>query len=601
VSGAKEAGSEDPQVVYSHRLLDRSSRTERLRARDARISRARLALFGIGVATAFASLGSGWLSWVWLALPGAGFLALLPWHERVIRARDRAQRAVTFYERGLARLDHRFAGTGSSGEEFRDPAHPYADDLDLFGKGSLFELLCLARTRAGEARLAGWLKEPTGPAQVRARQAAAQELRPRLDLREDLALLGREVRAGLRPEALRAWGEAPAAGFHAGHRLLAPALAAFAVGSLALWIATPAGPVPFAIALAMQGIFAARLRRRVQAVVRSVETPTRELELFSLILARLEAESFQAPRLATLRRSLETRGLAPSREIQRLRRRVELLDARRNQLFAPLGALLLWTTQLAMTIDVWRTALGPSLGAWLDAVGEIEALGSLAGYAYEHPDHPFPDLVEEGALFDGEALGHPLLHPQACVRNDVRLGADLQVFVVSGSNMSGKSTLLRTVGVNAVLAQAGAPVCAARLRLSPLHLAASIRVVDSLQEGESRFYAELKRVRAVTSLAETHPTLFLLDELFAGTNSHDRRIGAEAVVRALIARGAIGLVTTHDLALARVADALAPAAANVHFEDHLEEGRMAFDYRMHPGMVRKSNAVALMRAVGLPV
>jgi len=555
----------------------------------------------VGTLVAFASLGGGWIPWGWLAVPVIGFLALLPWHERVIRARGRTERAVGFYLRGLARLEHHFAGTGSSGEAFRDAAHPYADDLDLFGRGSLFELLCLARTHAGEARLAAWLKAPSEPAQVRLRQVAATELRPHVQLREDLALLGEDVRAGLDPERLRAWGEAPAAGFSPGHRLLAAALAGVSVGSLLLWVTTAAGPVPFAFALAMQTAFGARLRRRVQEVVGSVEIPTRELELFSLILERLEAESFRTPRLVALRGGLETRGLAPSREIRRLRRHVELLDARRNQLFAPFGALVLWTTQLAMTIDSWRTTVGPSLGGWLEAVGEIEALSSLAGYAYEHPEHPFPDLVEGGARLEGEGLGHPLLHPDVCVRNDVHLDNDLQVLVVSGSNMSGKSTLLRSVGVNAVLAQAGAPVCARRLRLSPLAVGASIRVTDSLQEGESHFYAELKRVRAVTALAETHPTLFLLDELFAGTNSHDRGIGAEAVVRALIGRGAIGLVTTHDLALAGVADALAPRAANVHFEDHLEEGRMAFDYRMRPGVVRKSNAVALMRAVGLPV
>ncbi len=216
---------------------------------------------------------------------------------------------------------------------------------------------------------------------------------------------------------------------------------------------------------------------------------------------------------------------------------------------------------------------------------------------------PFPELVEKGPFFEGEDLGHPLIPESSLVRNDLRLGDDLRLFVVSGSNMSGKSTLLRTVGTNVILALAGAPVRARRLVLSPLSLGASIRIQDSLQEGISRFYAEIQRLRQIMDLSEegSRPLLFLLDEILHGTNSHDRRIGAEAVVRGLVDRGAVGLITTHDLALSRVADSLAPAAANVHFVDHLEDGKVLFDYRLRPGVVTKSNALDLMRSIGLEV
>jgi DNA mismatch repair ATPase MutS len=235
-------------------------------------------------------------------------------------------------------------------------------------------------------------------------------------------------------------------------------------------------------------------------------------------------------------------------------------------------------------------------------VGEFEALGSLASYAYEHPQDPFPELVEDGACFEGEGLGHPLIPEARSVRTDLRLSGDLCVLIVSGSNMSGKSTLLRTLGTNTVLALAGAPVRARRLRLAPLQLGASIRVQDSLQAGASRFYAEITRLRQIVRLTEgALPVLYLLDEILHGTNSHDRRIGAEGVVRGLIERGAIGLITTHDLALARIAENLAPRAANVHFEDHLEGGRMTFDYRLRPGTVERSNALELMRSIGLEV
>ena len=231
-------------------------------------------------------------------------------------------------------------------------------------------------------------------------------------------------------------------------------------------------------------------------------------------------------------------------------------------------------------------------------MSEIEALSSLANYAWEHPDDPFPTFAQ-GALFEGESMGHPLLPEDRCVRNSVTLEDPLRLLVVSGSNMSGKSTLLRTIGVNAVLALAGAPVRAKRLSISHLSLGASIRTTDSLEEGHSRFMAEILRLKQVLELPS--PAMFLLDELLHGTNSHDRALGSEGLTRALLARGAIGLITTHDLSLARVADELGAAAANVHFEDRLEDGRLVFDFRIRPGVVERSNALDLMRAVGLDV
>jgi DNA mismatch repair ATPase MutS len=239
---------------------------------------------------------------------------------------------------------------------------------------------------------------------------------------------------------------------------------------------------------------------------------------------------------------------------------------------------------------------------WLGAAGEIEALSSLAAYSYEHPNDPFPEFVEGAAVFDGERLGHPLLPAARLVRNDVRLAGGLRMLLVSGSNMSGKSTLLRTVGVNAVLAMAGAPIRAARLRLSPLAPGASIRVTDSLQGGASRFYAEITRLRRILDIARGPlPLLFLLDELLNGTNSRDRRTGAGGIVRGFLEHGALGLVTTHDLALTEIAEAMGAAAQNVHFEDHLENGVITFDYVLRAGVVQKSNALEMMRAIGLDV
>jgi hypothetical protein len=512
------------------------------------------------------------------------------------------ERAAAFYERGIARLSDRWAGTGEGGERFVVDSHPYAADLDLFGKGSLFELVSTARTRAGEETLASWLLAPAGPGEVRARQAAVEELRSRLDLREDLALLGTDIRAGVHPEAMAAWGGAPPMLNSPVLRPLAFVLGALGAITLFLWAGLWFDRIWFQAALVVEIAFFFRVRTTVRAIEHAVERPGRDLALLSAVLERLEREQFTSPRLTELRAKLETEGHTASRQIGRLRLLIDLLDGQRNPLFAPIAFVLLWSAQFSFAIEAWRRQSGRFVAGWLSAVGEFEALSALAGYAYEHPKDPFPELTENEPCFRGEDLGHPLLPETRCVCNDVSLGDELRVMIVSGSNMSGKSTLLRTVGTNAVLAMAGAPVRARRLVLSPLAVGASIRIQDSLQSGSSRFYAEITRLRTLVDLTrQKPPLLFLVDELLHGTNSHDRRIGGEAIVKGLVNRGAIGLITTHDLALSHIADALAPRAANVHFQDHLENGKLVFDYRLRPGIVQKSNALELMRSIGLEV
>jgi DNA mismatch repair ATPase MutS len=347
-------------------------------------------------------------------------------------------------------------------------------------------------------------------------------------------------------------------------------------------------------------------RRQTHHVLHAIDTPEHDLALLAGLLARIESEPFKSPRLTTLQASLMTAGVAPSKRIAQLRTLVSWVDSTHNLLFGPIAYVLLLRQQLAVAIDRWHRAYGPTVEAWLRAAGEVEAFASLSTYAFERPGDPFPELVDEEPLFAADALGHPLIAPASVVRNDVRLGGAEggapRVVIISGSNMSGKSTLLRSVGVNVVLALAGAPVSATRLRLSALVLGATLHVEDSLQAGHSRFYAEILRIRTIVEAARGPvPMLFLLDEILHGTNSYDRRIGAEGIVRALAGIGAIGFVTTHDLALTELPSMLGQAAVNMHFEDRLEDGKMIFDYRMRPGVVEHSNALALMRAIGLDV
>jgi hypothetical protein len=588
-----------PRDEYGRRETAHRQRAGADARREEAISRSRLAVALVAALVVWLALTARLSAW-WLLVPAVAFAVLLAVHRRVRNRRLRAERGAAYYARGLARLDGRWAGTGRTGARFGDPHHPYAADLDLVGEGSLYELLCEARTSMGEAALAGWLLAPSAPEDVRARQAAVQTLTPRLDLREDLAVLGDAVAATVRPDALA--NLTASSTFPASTRLRAGALAvtAAALAVVAGWAVGWLSPVLVVAALAAQGAVEWRLRARVKAADAAVAGHGPDLELLASVLDRLEREPATGPLLERLRADLVTSGRRPSQAVRRLRVWVDLLDSRRNQFFAPFALVSMWGVHCALAVEAWRARHGASVAAWLAAVGQLEALCSLAGYAYEHPADPYPAIEDGEARFDAEGLGHPLIPEDRCVRNDVRLGGETRVLMVSGSNMSGKSTLLRSVGIGVVLAQAGAPVRAARLRLSPLALGATLRIRDSLQEGTSRFYAELVRLRDIVAVAGGPvPLLFLLDEILHGTNSHDRRLGAAAIVRGLVARGAIGLVTTHDLALSEVADDPVVRAVNVHFEDQLVDGQMVFDYRMRPGVVRTSNALALMRTLGL--
>jgi hypothetical protein len=580
-----------PQAEYARRLEARREEVAERAARYRAVTRGRK--FALGLLVVVIWLAERERLPVKLALvmaPAVLLEGLTRWRNRVAKEWRRAAKAADFYEQRLACVEDRWAGSGRPGTRYLDEEHPCAADLDLFGRGCLFELLCTARTRAGEDTLAAWLKAPAGPDEVRERQAAVAELRDRLDLREEIALLGADVPDGPELAALAEWGQAAPALTSRPLRAVGVVVTALVmVGMIAS--AYGAGPWPFLGGIALAGAFALWLRKPAGHVLGPVETAGHVLGPWAALLMRLGRERFTAPLLCRLREALDEGGPA-ARRAARLGRSLAAV---------PRSTLLLRRGQRGCAVDAWRQRSGVALGRWLAAAGAFEALCALAAHAFEGPEDPFPEVVAGGPCLDADGLGHPLIPKACCVRNDVRLVGELRVLMVSGSNMSGKSTLLRTVGVNVVLALAGAPVRARRMRLSPLAVGATLRVQDSLQAGRSRFYAEITRVRRLLDMARAGPLLFLLDEVFQGTNSGDRRQGAEAVVRRLVEAGALGLVTTHDLALTGIADRLAPRAANVHFEDHFADGAMTFDYLMRPGVVQSTNGLALMRAVGIDV
>lgn len=583
----------------SLRLLD----VQRHQRRSRLAVQARLATFLLILAIGYAALVSAILPPVSLLAALAAFVAAVVWHVRVRGALGRSQRAVAWYDRALARLEDRWAGTGPSGSRYCRPDHPYAADLDLFGHGSLFQRLCAARTQMGQDTLAAWLLASADVPTILARQQAIRELRDEIQLRESLAVLDARTRLDAPPQTLRAWIAGPPLLTGRARPAIAAVLAVASVSTLTAWVSGLVGAAPFLAVVFLQAALLVQLRSRMRELTRNLDSVLGELNLVLEVLRIMEGQHFDTPHLNALLARLRHDGLLPSRQVARL---LHLADAWetiwRNLFVAPLAFLLMLGVHLAWRIERWRLHHAHAVCDWLDLVGQFEALCSLSGYAYEEDQSTFPRILETGTAIDARGLAHPLIPASKRVSNDLSLGPERHLLLVSGSNMSGKSTLLRTVGINVALALAGAPVTASDMHLSRLAIASSMRVSDSLADGVSAFYAEIQRLRRIHDLAAgSLPVLFLLDEILHGTNSHDRRLGAEAVVRGLLQRGAIGLVTTHDLALAEIADGWGPRAANVHFEDQFSDGRIRFDYQLRPGVVPKGNGLVLMRLLGFEV
>ena len=591
----------DPLSIYQHLRDARRRETEALTRSADRVSKLRLATFFVGIALAWATVSGGWLSVWWLGVPVAVFIGLVVVHNRLLLNRDQVTRSVAWYEHGIARIEDRWSALGSPGDRFQNADHLFAQDLDLFGEGSLFQLLNTAQTQTGEETLAAWLQTPVDRVEITDRQEAVRELSPRTTLRERLAtLVAAKTHAAVHPTALAAWATAAPALHGVWPRVAALALSLLSVAAIIAWGRGADGMLPL-LSLAALAALAIPFGKRTERVMRAADGPAYELSVLGQVCGVLREETYTSPRLLALRAGLETTAGEAQQVVGKLQRLIELHDWQHNILFAPIAALLLWKLHCAFAVEAWRARHGGEVETWLRHVGEFEALSALATYAYEHPADPFPELAETDGppVYEAEALAHPLIPAATAVANDVALGASPQVLIVSGSNMSGKTTLLRSIGVSAVLALMGAPVRAGRLRLSPVAIGATLRIEDSLQAGRSRFYAEVIRLGQIVTTARIRPTLFLFDELFHGTNSHDRTEGARGLLRSLVHLNAIGLVTTHDLALAEIGEQLAPKAGNVHFDDTLVDDEMRFDYCLKAGPVTRSNAIAIMRAVGL--
>lgn len=581
-----------------------------LEARSRLLGGTRLCVVGAGLAVVGGIVWARLGPWAWEAVGGLAiaFLALVVVHARAEQQCNRAQAVRRFHAKGLARMAHDWGALAPSDGRFGSSDHPFASDLDIFGAASIMQLVDATETRFGQQRLAGLLglrSVQAWPGDVVERARAARELSGRFAFREGLAAAA-GVLANERPDpsSLLRWAEGVEAGWTERVAWVAWAMpAAVGAGFAAeLLGAVPAGKLMVGALLAAG--FGLWLGARLSPMLESVSASESSATRWRAAIRVIEAETFQAPLLVRLHEGLRSGPRLASVEMAALARIVGFVDARRNEVFRFFVApLLLWDLHCAVALVRWRKRAGPRLRAWLETIGEFEALASLGAFAFEHPGFAWPEPVGQPML-DACALGHPLIADDQRVGNDVRLASAGRALVVTGSNMSGKSTLLRAIGVNVVLACAGAPVCARRMRFGPMRVATSMRVEDSLSRGVSHFYAELQRLKQIVDWArqpEGGAVLFLLDEILHGTNSRERVAGARGVVRDLLSVGALGAVSTHDLGITALAQELGDRVENVHFEEQVSGTTMTFDYVLRPGIVQSSNALRLMRALGLAV
>ncbi len=522
------------------------------------------------------------------------FLSLIPiiaiqiwWSHRW----NQARRGVEFYRRSLERRRGDWSGRGDAGDRYRDPDHLYSEDLDLFGPGSLFQWLWAPHMSWGCDVLADWLTRPADAMTIRERQDAVRELSQQLDSREAIdawphatAVMEREAMrtaATARPIISREWLRWP----------LAVAAWSWVVCLILAWFRGDWWWQPALVGLVVEAVAYTWWRADIRAICShgyELGGSLHTVEVFSKIVTGHTWKSELLQRMANDSSAEVKWSRLPAATVRNIVLQLPLAY------FLAVQLLPWYERRLHRRLSRFPRALA--------GIGHWETLAAFGAAAYENPGSSFPIICTDQICLVAEALTHPLLKNKHAVANDIRLDSSQRLLLVSGTNMSGKSTLLRAVGLNAVLALAGGPVLANRLILSPVVVATAMRFQDSLGTGTSYFYAVLQRMRRILEqLSQPQPLLFLLDEILPGTNSHDRLIGAEAVIRRLLAADALGLVTTHDLELTRIAVDLAPSAANMHFTDEVIAGKLHFDYRLRPGVVQSSNALKLMRDMGIDV
>lgn len=597
--------SSSPQEIYKNHIAILELDLKKYNKWYDRLSSMRVTLFFGALIFGSFNQYQNWFSAWWLSLFIFFFITLVLIHELVVTKQIKTQYKVDFFTRGLDRINGEWHKNQIDHKLELVKDHLFAHDLEIFGKDSLFNLLCTAFTQSGKEQLQNWLSNTPSKSLIEDRQIAAQELSEQVDFRLKLSVEAAGLEHTIHPERLIKWAKSEA--YFSKSQLISFQVIAWILScsmliGLVTWGYYNQPPIIFFSVLLLELAFYSFINKKLAPLFAEMGSPNKELNFISSLLQILENKTFSSRFLKDLQGGLGNSSGVASQEIFKFDKLIQRLDMRRNQLFAVLAYLFMWSVHFGLRIERWRLEHGQDIPHWLETVGEFEAINSIANYAFEHPQDNYPELKDGPAFFHGEELGHPLMADSECIRNSIKLNKDCGLWIISGSNMCGKSTFLRVIGINLVMSYLGAPIRGKSLSLSPLTLGSSINVQDSLEKGHSKFYAEILQVKRLVEAAKSKPpVLFLMDELLHGTNSHDRLLGAKSIITHMLKNDGIGLITTHDLTLTKAIDELNLSAKNMHFQDQFEGDKLRFDYKVHSGVVKKSNALELMRSIGIDV
>lgn len=606
--------------IYQDRAEGYKTRAASLAPTLNSLSYTRLAVFLATGILIIVFAANGWIyPVVGIALMGAGiFILTLRDYNRTAAEKKRAELFMQVNAAELRRTANDLSSF-AAGTEFLGRRHDYAADLDIFGAHSLFQLINRTTTRAGAQMLADWLNTPADRQTITGRQAAVQELAPMLDWRQDFQVSGMQSEPSVGDnDLLLKWIEEPPHFLASRKQLLAVSLTLGAASSTALiyfayhflfhlqdlsW----AHILPLAITVLVNAIYLRKFRNTAEHIILSTQRNTGVLGAYQCLIETIEKQSFKTPELQALHHILTQPGRAAAHQIGSLKRILETFQQKgtrntigKNAFYGMINNLWLVDAHLILQTEKWKSENREHIRSWISAVSEMEALASIAGLAHANPQFTFPEITSEPYLIDFKEVGHPLLKSQKRVSNDFTMRGRGATTMITGSNMAGKSTFLRTVGINLVLAFMGAPCCASHARVSLLRVFTSMRTQDNLEESVSSFYAELQRMeQLLTLVGEGEPIFFLLDEMFKGTNSQDRFRGGVSLIRQLSELNAFGIISTHDLDLAKLTKDL--AIGNFSFNSVISEGQISFNYRLTPGICTDFNASELMKRSGIRI
>jgi len=602
----------NPGAVYKERIDAANLHIKKLKKKDTVLAILKLALFFPGLLFLFSTFSNDPVS----ALAGFGiffilFAAAAVLHQSVLEKINHAKTLIKIDDNEIKMLSHQFPAvedSSISGGEFKNPDHPYTADLDIFGEKSVFHYLNRCVTSMGRKCLAHWLRAPADKEQIRLRQQAVQELAAKPDFRQNLQACGLSIDdTSQKLESLFLLLNEPF--FIAGKNLFIYFIHVLPLITVGLFIAV-AFKLPLAVPLVFvlfQVIINKKTGKTVARLYRLTSRNSKILKAYSRIIKTIEQEPFGGQKLQALKKDLYADKETASRSIKRFAALVEWFELRANAaMHFFINNTLLWDLHCVYGIEKWKKETAQVIHLWFAVIANMEALSSFANLSYNNPGWAFPGLSEKDFHFSASAMGHPLIPQGERVCNDIALDRERCILVVTGPNMAGKSTFLRTVGVNLVLALAGAPVCAARFEISGLRLCTSMQTSDSLDKHLSLFYAELLRLKmildaiAVREQDTQAPVFFMIDEMLKGTNTLDRQKGSIVLIKQLLKQRAGGIIATHDLELTKLG-AEEDKIMNAHFDGYVEEDKLLFDYKLKQGICESFNAVVLMRKIGIDV